>query len=148
MRERDDENRDGVWRLLDAFMDRVAGAQRISNELSPSGSSSRDVDVSRPRPDAARSPEADDALNVVGVALEHGLDGAVGAVGDPARTLRGSGALADRVAEEHALDAPVNGHSTAYPIVGHGNDSCSRAQVPPACGRIVPSERRAMLGGP
>lgn len=41
MRERDEENRDGVWRLLDAFMDRVAGAQRISNEPSPSGSSAR-----------------------------------------------------------------------------------------------------------
>ena len=41
MRERDEENRDGVWRLLDAFMDRVAGAHRISNEPSPSGSSAR-----------------------------------------------------------------------------------------------------------
>jgi GMP synthase-like glutamine amidotransferase len=41
MRERDDENRTGVWRLLDAFMDRVAGGQRISNEPSPSGSSVR-----------------------------------------------------------------------------------------------------------
>jgi GMP synthase-like glutamine amidotransferase len=41
MRERDTANRDGVWRLLDAFMDRVAGAQRISNDPSPSGASAR-----------------------------------------------------------------------------------------------------------
>jgi GMP synthase-like glutamine amidotransferase len=46
MRERDEENREGVWRLLDAFMDRVLGAQRISNEPSPSGSSSRTSTVS------------------------------------------------------------------------------------------------------
>ena len=41
MRERDEQNREGVWGLLDAFMVRVVGAQRISNEPSPSGSSSR-----------------------------------------------------------------------------------------------------------
>jgi GMP synthase-like glutamine amidotransferase len=46
MRERDDENREGVWRLLDAFMDRVAGAQRISNDPSPSGASSLTSTVS------------------------------------------------------------------------------------------------------
>lgn len=46
MRERDDENRDGVWRLLDAFMDRVAGAQQISNDPSPSGASSLTSTVS------------------------------------------------------------------------------------------------------
>jgi GMP synthase-like glutamine amidotransferase len=46
MRERDGSNRDRVWRLLDAFLDRVAGAQRISNDASPSGASSRTSTVS------------------------------------------------------------------------------------------------------
>jgi len=41
MRQRDEENRNGVWRLLDAFRDRMVDAQRISNDGRPSGSSSR-----------------------------------------------------------------------------------------------------------
>ena len=81
---------------------------RRSSGSSSSTSTRDDVRAARP---VAHEP--DHRLDHVGLALEHRLDRAVGAVRDPAARPAPLGLLARRVAEEDALHLPVGAHPPA-----------------------------------
>ncbi len=66
-----------------------------------------DLDTVDPRPSRPRPAERDQAVDRVRLALEHGLDGAVPRVPNPARNPVLLCPLPQRVPEEHALDEAV-----------------------------------------
>ena len=66
--------------------------------------------------------ELDQAAHVVPPAFEHGFDGAIGAIARPAGDAVRAGALPERVAERHTLDAAVDRDAAADPIVCHASD--------------------------
>ena len=82
-------------------------AQRVSNPLRPSGSSSETSTRSHARVAGVLAHELDHRLDRVRLALEHGLGAAVGAVLRPARHAAAARLAAHGVAEEHALDGAL-----------------------------------------
>src|SRR3954470_17427552 len=88
--------------------------------------------------------EVDHDLDVVGVALEPRLDGAVVVVAHPAGDAGAVGAATDRLAEEHALDVPVDddapgdGHGASAPSTGSAGGAvaaCTSAAISSRCAR-------------
>jgi DNA recombination protein RmuC len=96
-----------------------------------------DLDVLDPRAWRAGVEEANDALDGFSGPLDDGFEGAVATVANPAGDSVGPGALASRVAEEHALDSAAHLDSLPDALVAHRKDCCKQA---------FPSATAAMLG--